>query len=99
MSHLFSPAFFIGQIRVGTISDASCLNMGNNQPSHFNSKKKQNQGFGSITGDNNNLEGIRALLNDPDFIDMLAETDSQFLPSLLQGLSDSQTADQTSEET
>ncbi|MFC7393541.1 spore germination protein [Scopulibacillus cellulosilyticus] len=81
---MLSPSFFIGQIRVGSISDASVLNMGNNFPTHFESNKKQNQGFGSITGDNNSIEGIRALLNDPDFVDMLNQSEMGQLPEWLQ---------------
>ncbi|MBM7646521.1 hypothetical protein JOD45_002751 [Scopulibacillus daqui] len=81
---LLSPSFFIGQIRVGSISDASVMNVGNNFPTHFESKKKQNQGFGSITGDNNDIEGIRALLNDPDFVDMLNQSEMGQLPEWLQ---------------
>jgi hypothetical protein len=76
-----SPTFLIKELKIGTISDASCLNMGNNWPTQFESHKKQNQGFGSITGDNNTIENLRSLLNDPDFIDMLNPSDSETLPN------------------
>lgn len=78
-----SPNFLIGEFRIGSISDASCLNMGNNFPAHFQSHKKQNQGFGSITGDNNSIEGIRSLLSDPDFIDMFNHHDDPDLQELM----------------
>jgi hypothetical protein len=66
-----APAFVIGTIRVGHIEGASCLNMGNTWASDFRSYKKHNQGFGSVTGDNNDVRNVRSLLNDPDTVDML----------------------------
>lgn len=50
---------------------ASCVNMGNNFPSHFHSQKKHNQGFGEVSGDNNRLSGTKSALDDADFIDWL----------------------------
>ncbi len=79
-----SPNFLIKEFKIGTISDASCLNMGNNWPTQFESHKKQNQGFGSITGDENHIEDIRALLNDPDFIDQLKIEDEDSIPDWLE---------------
>lgn len=78
-----SPTFLIKEFKIGTISDASCLNMGNNWPTQFESHKKQNQGFGSITGDHNTIEDVRSLLSDPDFIDMLNVDDQEGLPDWL----------------
>ncbi|KGP74072.1 hypothetical protein [Pontibacillus yanchengensis] len=66
-----SPNFFIGTIRIGTVEGASCVNFGNNAPSHFESYKKHSQGFGSITGDGNKTEGVRSLLQDAAFMDMM----------------------------
>ncbi|GGE48910.1 hypothetical protein GCM10011391_29680 [Pullulanibacillus camelliae] len=83
---LFSPLFLIGEIRIGTISDASVMNLGNNEMSHFASHKKQNQGFGSITGDNHSIDNIRTLLNDPDFIDMLSDGKETTLPQWLEDM-------------
>jgi len=54
--------------------------MGNNWPSQFESHKKVNQGFGTITGDHNTIDNIRALLNDPDFIDMFNAGEGSELP-------------------
>ena len=86
-----SPTFLIKELKIGTISDASCLNMGNNWPTQFESHKKHNQGFGSITGDNNSIEDIRALLNDPDFIDMLNPSDGESLPDWMKQLLEEET--------
>ena len=73
----------IGEIRIGTISEASVMNLGNNHVSHFTNNKKQNQGFGSITGDHNTIEDIRSLLNDPDFIDLFSEVEGGNIPKWL----------------
>ncbi|WP_187385782.1 hypothetical protein [Gorillibacterium timonense] len=59
-----SPTFVIGQIKIGTVEGASCLNFGNNVPSGFSSRKVHNQGFGSIEGDDNHLSGIRSFLHE-----------------------------------
>ncbi len=65
-----SPNFFIGSIKIGTIENASCFNLGNNFPSHFLSHQKLNQGFGSINGDHNDIKDILSRLDDCDGIDM-----------------------------
>lgn len=62
--------FIIGNIRVGSVEGASCINLGNNTPSHFENHKKHNQGFGTIGGDSNKIEGARTLLHDPDALDL-----------------------------
>lgn len=71
MKSFLSPVFVIGQIRIGSVEGASCINLGNNRPSHFRSEKKHVQGFGTVSGDNSKIEGARTALNDSDFIDML----------------------------
>lgn len=65
----FSPSFFIGTISIGTVEGASCVNLGNNLPSGFVNYKKQNQGFGSISGDNNDIHDILATLEENDIND------------------------------
>jgi hypothetical protein len=70
MSYL-SPKFFIGSIKIGSIEGASCFNMGNNFPNHFTNHKKHNQGFGSVTGDHNDIKGILSRLDDSDQLDMV----------------------------
>ncbi|WP_210237251.1 hypothetical protein [Alteribacter natronophilus] len=82
-----SPNFFIGSIRIGAIEGASCMNMGNNYPANFRSHKKHNQGFGSISGDNNSLDGLRSVLSDPDVIDVLTQGSADGeLPEVVQKL-------------
>lgn len=65
----FSPSFFIGTISIGTVEGASCVNLGNNFPTGFVSNKKHNQGFGSIAGDHNDIDGIMASLEEKDIND------------------------------
>jgi len=72
MRHIMSPVFAIGVIHIGQVEGASCVNIGNNWPSNFRSYKKHNQGFGSVTGDRNSIQGLRSLLNDPDTYDMMS---------------------------
>lgn len=68
---LFSPTFIIGSIRIGSVEGASCVNMGNNYPTNFQNYKKHNQGFGNVGGDNNQVTGARAFLDDSDMVDQL----------------------------
>jgi hypothetical protein len=65
----FSPSFFIGTISIGTVEGASCVNLGNNLPSGFVNYKKQNQGFGSISGNNNDIHDILATIEEEDIKD------------------------------
>jgi len=71
LSSFLSPQFVIGSIRIGSVTNASCVNMGNNWPAGFESHQKLTQGFGSVSGDGHVVSGIRSLLNDSDFLDML----------------------------
>lgn len=75
LSSFLSPQFVIGAIRIGSVENASCINMGNNWPTAFESHQKLTQGFGSVSGDRNLVAGIRSLLNDADFLDMLNVSD------------------------
>lgn len=77
---LFSPNFVIGHIEIGSVEGASCVNMGNNFPSNFQSNKKHNQGFGDVSGSNNRLSGIRSVLDDSDFMDWLSGEDAKDIP-------------------
>jgi hypothetical protein len=94
-----SPKFFIGSIKIGSIEGASCLNMGNNFPNGFTSHKKQNQGFGSITGDHNDIRGILSKLDDKDGVDMLNETDIENTPDWVKELIISQLTEEEEAET
>lgn len=53
----------------------------------FQSEKKQNQGFGNITGDENTLSELKALLNDKGDFQFSAE-DGMEIPEWLQHLID-----------
>jgi hypothetical protein len=75
MANYLSPNFFIGSIRIGTVEGASCVNLGNNTPAHFTNHKKHNQGFGTVSGDHNEILGARSVLDDSDLLDMLNVTD------------------------
>lgn len=77
---LLSPNFFIGTIRIGTIENASCLNMGNNIPTGFESHQKLNQGFGTINGDGNTLEGLRSILSDSAVLDLMTNAKDNEIP-------------------
>lgn len=81
-----SPVFFIGSIRIGSVSGASCINLGNNLPTGFQSFTKQNQGFGSITGDNNDISELCSVLKDTNLIDMLNQADSDEVPDWVKRL-------------
>jgi len=81
-----SPVFFIGSIRIGTVEGASCINLGNNLPVGFQSYKKQNQGFGSICGDNNDISELCSVLKDTNMIDMLNQSDSDEIPGWVKKL-------------
>ena len=75
----------IGSIRIGSVENAACVNLGNNWPTGFESHQKLTQGFGSVSGDRNAVSGIRSLLNDSDFLDMLNISDTE-VPEWLQKL-------------
>lgn len=75
-----SPTFFIGNIRIGTVEGASCVNLGNNLPSNFNNYKKQNQGFGSIHGNGNDIQGIRSLLTSSPILELLSNSNLDDVP-------------------
>lgn len=58
-----SPIFLIGSIQIKSVESASCINFGNNYPAHFQSYKKQNQGFGTVSGDHSQIFGTKAELD------------------------------------
>ncbi|ELK49079.1 hypothetical protein QRD89_16800 [Halobacillus sp. ACCC02827] len=81
-----SPNFFIQNIRIGAIENASCLNMGNNVPNGFENHQKLNQGFGTVHGDENTLEGLRSILSDSALLDMMMADKEQEMPEWLTDL-------------
>ncbi|WP_079508959.1 hypothetical protein [Mesobacillus jeotgali] len=74
MAKTLSPSFYIGTIQIGTIQDASCVNFGNSFPKDFTSQKNQNQGFGSINGDNNDIHDIISRLYKRNIAEVFGET-------------------------
>ncbi|WKA48415.1 hypothetical protein QWV57_05480 [Geobacillus zalihae] len=65
-----SPRFVIGSIHIGTVEGASCVNFGNNFVGGFTSHIKQNQGFGSITGDHNDIHDLLSRLDEQGVFEM-----------------------------
>ncbi|MCM3616589.1 hypothetical protein M3936_03235 [Sutcliffiella horikoshii] len=85
MSH-YSPNFFIGSIRIGVVESASCINMGNNYPTQFQSNKKHNQGVGNISGDDNDIHETKSHVSDSSGVDILEQTDNTELPVWLEDM-------------
>jgi len=82
----FDPKFIIKNINIHSVESASCVNIGNNFPTGFESFKKHTQGFGSISGDHNKIEGLHSLLKDSRFVDMVPESerkDSSWIRELM----------------
>lgn len=81
-----SPTFYIGTIHIETIEGASCLNMGNNLPIGFQSYKNQNQGFGSISGNNNTIQDLRSMLRDYSKTDIEGQNGQEDIPDWVKEL-------------
>ncbi|WP_106497503.1 hypothetical protein [Lentibacillus sp. Marseille-P4043] len=77
-----TPNFFIKNINIHTVEGASCVNFGINEPTGFTNHKKHNQGFGSVSGDSNTIDGIKTLMNDKSLIDMLSDTGTDDLSEI-----------------
>jgi hypothetical protein len=86
MYSFFSPSFIIGAIRIGSVSSASALNIGNNWPTNFESHIKHNQGFGNIKGTNHQIRGAQSFLNDPDAFDMMNISSEAEIPDWLKSM-------------
>ncbi|QFT88588.1 hypothetical protein FIU87_08035 [Bacillus sp. THAF10] len=82
----YSPNFFIGNIRIGVVESASCINFGNNYPANFQSNKKHNQGIGNISGEQHEIHGTKSQVSDTSVIDMLELSENKELPQWLQEL-------------
>ncbi len=63
MTSTLSTSFYIGNIRIGTIEEASVFSIGNNFLEDFESRSKHNQGLGNIH-DKNVFPRAGAVLND-----------------------------------
>jgi hypothetical protein len=86
MSSFFSPSIVIGSFRIGTVSSASALNIGNNWPTNFKSNIKHNQGFGNIGGTNHQIRGAQSFLNDPDVFDMMNVSPDTEIPDWMKNM-------------
>ncbi|WP_211231974.1 hypothetical protein [Tuberibacillus calidus] len=75
MQAKFDQTFHINTITIHTVEGASCVNIGNNFPVGFESYKKHLQGFGSISGNDNTIDGLKSLLNDRSLIDAFSGSD------------------------
>ncbi|HEU4963940.1 MAG TPA: hypothetical protein VFV52_08815, partial [Bacilli bacterium] len=64
---------------------ASAVNLGNSLQVDFKNNKKHNQGFGTVDGDHNKVDGLRSVLHDPDVIDML-NLDNSEIPDWMRDL-------------
>ena len=69
-----APNFFIRNFTIHSVEGASCVNIGSNRPIGFTSFKKHNQGFGSISGTHNTIDGIKTVLNDQSLFDMFQDS-------------------------
>jgi hypothetical protein len=83
---LLCPNFVIGTLKIGSVEGASCVNFGNNLPTGFESYKKQNQGFGTISGDQNDIMGIKSKLSDSNLIDMINQASPEDVPDWIKEL-------------
>ncbi|WJH34746.1 hypothetical protein N6H14_00590 [Paenibacillus sp. CC-CFT747] len=83
---LLSPTFVIGQLRIGSVEGASCVNFGNNLPSGFASRKMHNQGFGSVGGDGNTIRGARSTVRETEGEKSQAAEDEGEVPDWIREL-------------
>lgn len=70
--------FNIGYIRFSNIDSASAVNFGQSMQQDWHSISKTNTGYGKITGDGVHMERTRALVQDPDAVDMLAAEELRY---------------------
>lgn len=80
-----APIFIIGSIHIKSVEDASCVNFGNNYLSHFQSYKKQNQGFGTVNGDHSQIVGTKSTLDQTGSLDWLDKNNKEFPKWLKKG--------------
>jgi hypothetical protein len=71
----------IGTISVGSITNASALNIGRNFLRDFKSMSKSNAGIGAITGSQNTFSSCQTYVQDPDAIDMCWDSEALQIPN------------------
>lgn len=70
--------FNIGYIRFSNIDTSSAVNFGQSMQRDWHSINKSNTGYGKIVGDHARLERTKALVQDPDGLDMLAAEELRY---------------------
>jgi hypothetical protein len=70
--------FNIGYIRISNIDTASAVNFGQSMQQDWHTISKSNTGYGKIVGDGAHLERTKALVQDPDGLDMLAADELRY---------------------
>lgn len=65
----FSPTFHFKEFKVGSLENASTINIGNNYPTNFKGFKRQNQGLGTIDGNNNDIHDLQSYIHLRYFLD------------------------------
>jgi hypothetical protein len=73
----FNFQLTIHSISIGSIENASSLNIGRNFLRDFKSMSKSNAGIGTISGNHNSLPSSVNYVHDPDQTDMCWETPNQ----------------------
>ncbi len=64
----------INSINIGSIENASSLNIGRNFLREFKSMSKSNAGIGNVSGNNNSFPSSTNYVQDPDGVDMCWDT-------------------------
>jgi hypothetical protein len=72
----FNFQLTINSITIGSIENASSLNIGRNFLRDFKSMSKSNAGIGTVSGNNNSFPSSSNYVYDPDGIDMYWDTQS-----------------------
>ncbi|MCL6445019.1 MAG: hypothetical protein K6T83_16455 [Alicyclobacillus sp.] len=70
--------FNIGYLRISNIDSASAVNFGQSMQQDWHSFSKTNTGYGKIVGDGASLERTRALVQDPDGVDMMSAEELRY---------------------
>jgi len=70
--------FNIGYIRITNIDSSSAVNFGQSMQQDWHSISKSNTGYGKVLGDGVKFERTRALIQDPDGVDMLAAEELRY---------------------
>jgi hypothetical protein len=72
----FSFQLTISSITIGSIENASSLNIGRNFLRDFKSMSKSNAGIGTVSGNNNSFPSSTNYVQDPDGVDMCWDAQS-----------------------